>query len=168
MKAFIVARHPKYTKLADVAHLKNPRGGKSFEDVANGVENCVSVAFGVRNEKSRLVEMNERHEHDDTCTSVIAVPLTSRINLRGLNCVETKPSDILKDHARVKLLISTFDPTGKLNTLTESELSTDILKKADLLFVLLKTRLNTHVKRKVKPCQQENRCLPWAKKNLSL
>ena len=59
LKAFIVARHPKYTKLADVAHLKNPRGGKSLEDVANGVENCVSVALGLRNEKSRLVEMNE-------------------------------------------------------------------------------------------------------------
>jgi hypothetical protein len=146
LKAFIVARHPKYTKLADVAHLKNPRGGKSMEDAANGVENCVSVAFGVRNEKSRLVDMNERH--DDTSTTAIAVPLTSRINLRGFNCVETKPSDILKDHAKVELLISTFDPNGKLNTLTESELSTDILNKADLLFVLLKTRFNTHVKRK--------------------
>ena len=65
-----------------------------MEDAANGVENCVSVAFGVRNEKSRLVDMNERQ--DDTSTTAIAVPLTSRINLRGFNCVETKPSDILK------------------------------------------------------------------------
>jgi len=131
-----------------------------MEDAANGVENCVSVAFGIRNEKSRLVDMNERQ--DDTSTTAIAVPLTSRINLRGFNCVETKPSDILKDHAKFELLISTFDPNGKLNTLTESELSTDILNKADLLFVLLMTRINTHVKRKVKACQQENRCLPWA------
>ena len=101
--------------------------------------------------------MNEMQ--DGTSTTAIAVPLTSRINLRGFNCVDTKPSDILKDHAKVELLISTFDPNGKLNTLNESKLSTDILNKADLLFVLLKTRFNTHVKRKVKACQQENRWL---------
>ncbi len=31
LKAFIVARHPKYTKLAGVAHLKNPRGGNQWK-----------------------------------------------------------------------------------------------------------------------------------------
>jgi hypothetical protein len=86
LKAFIVAHHPKYTKLADIAHLKNSRGGKSLEDAANGVENCVSVPFGVRNKKSQLVDMNERQ--DDTSNIAVAVPLTSRINLCGFNCVE--------------------------------------------------------------------------------
>ncbi len=81
-----------------------------MEDAANGVENCVSVAFGVHNKKSRLVDMNERQ--DDTSTTAVAISLMSRINLRGFNCVETKPSDILMDHAKVKLLISTFDPNG--------------------------------------------------------
>ena len=50
-----------------------------MEEAANGVENCVSVAFGVRNKKSRLVDVNERH--DDTSTTAMALPLTSRINL---------------------------------------------------------------------------------------
>jgi hypothetical protein len=44
----------------------------------------------------------------------------------------------------------------------------EILKKADLLFVMLSSRFLTHVKRKVKLCQQSNRCLPWASKNLAL
>ncbi len=126
----------------------------------------MSVAFGIRNEKSQLVDTNKRQ--DDSSNIAVAVSLTSRINLRGFNCVETKPSYILKDHAKVELLISTFDPNGKLNTLTKSKMFTDILNKANILFVLLKTRFNTHVKRKVKACQQANRCLPWVNKNLAV
>jgi hypothetical protein len=48
LKAFIVACYPKYMKVLDIAHLQNPRGGKSMEEVANGAENCISIAFGVR------------------------------------------------------------------------------------------------------------------------
>ncbi len=88
LKAFIVAHHSKYMKRSHVAHLKKPRGGKSMEEVANGVEYCISIAFGVRNEKSRLVKINERL--DDTNVAV-ALDLTSRINLCGLNCIEIKP-----------------------------------------------------------------------------
>ena len=99
VKAFIIARHPKYMMLSDVGHLKNPRGGKSMEEAFTGVENCISVAFGVRNEKSRLVEMNKRL---DVATAE-TVPITSRIHLSGLNCIEIKPSDIMKDHAKVEL-----------------------------------------------------------------
>ncbi len=35
-------------------------------------------------------------------------------------------------------------------------------------FVMLSSRFQNHVKRKVKVCQQSNRCLAWAKKNLAL
>jgi hypothetical protein len=35
LKAFIIARHPIYTKLSDVAHLKNQQGGKSTSEVQN-------------------------------------------------------------------------------------------------------------------------------------
>ncbi len=49
LQAFILAHHPKFTKISDVAHLKNPRGGKSIEEAKCGVDNCISVAFGVRN-----------------------------------------------------------------------------------------------------------------------
>jgi len=43
LKAFIIARHPKYIMLSDVGHLKNTRGGKSMEEASNGVENCISL-----------------------------------------------------------------------------------------------------------------------------
>ena len=33
---------------------------------------------------------------------------------------------------------------------------------------MLSSRFQTHVKLKVKPCQQSNRCLPWANTNLAL
>jgi hypothetical protein len=165
LKAFIIARHPKYTKLSDVAHLKNPRGGKSMEEATHGVENCISVAFGVRNLKSHLLANMERQEQD---VVALSVPLKSRINLYDLNGEDIKPSDILKDQTMVDLLVHVFNPNGKLNTLTDTKLSVEILTKADLLFVLLKARFHTHVKRKVKPCQQSNRCLSWANKNLAL
>ena len=87
LKAFIIARHPKYMMLSDVGHLKNPRGGKSMEEASNGVENCISVAYGVRYEKSRLVEFNETLD----VAVAITVPVTSRIHLFGLNCIEIKP-----------------------------------------------------------------------------
>jgi len=72
------------------------------------------------------------------------------------------------------LLVSTFDPKGKLITsgfrdsMADSQMLLDILKKADLLFVMFSSRFRTHVKRKVKPCQQPNKFLPWAGKNLAL
>ena len=88
--------------------------------------------------------------------------------------METTPSDILKDQAKVDLLVSTCDPKGKLITsgfrdsMADSQMLLDILKKANLLFVMISSRFQTHVKRKVKPCQQSNKCLPWASKNLTL
>jgi len=127
-----------------------------MEEASTGVENCISVAFGVRNEKSRLVEMNERL---DVATAK-TVPVTSRIHLSGLNCAEIKPSDIMKDHAKVELLFSIFDANGKLSfsewhdAMADANMFADILKKADLLFVMLSSCFQNHVKRKVKGCQQ--------------
>ncbi len=141
LKAFIIARHPKYTKLSDVAHLKNPQGGKSMEEATHGNKNCISVAFGVCNLKSPLLANMERQEQD---VVALSVPLTSRINLYDSNSEDIKPSDILKDQTMVDLLVHVFNPNGKLNTLTDTKLSVEILNKADLLFVLLKARLHTH------------------------
>jgi hypothetical protein len=58
-----------------------------MEEASTGVENCISVAFGVRNEKSCLFKINERLDVDIAVT----VPVTSRIHLSGLNCIEIKP-----------------------------------------------------------------------------
>ncbi len=91
-----------------------------------------------------------------------------------MKCIEPKPSDILKDSAKVDLLFSTFDTKGKLSSsklhdaMADSNKFADILRKADLLFVMLSSRFQTHVKREVKACQQSNRCLLWANKNLAL
>ncbi len=82
-----------------------------MEEASNGVENCIYVAFGVRNEKSRLVEINETLD----VAVAVTVPVTSRIHLSGLNCIEIKPSNIMKDHAKVELLFSIFDANGKLS-----------------------------------------------------
>jgi len=58
-----------------------------MEEASNGVENCISVAYGVRNEKSCLVEFNERLD----VAVAVTVPVTSRIHLSGLYCIEIKP-----------------------------------------------------------------------------
>ncbi len=62
LKAFIIAHHSKFMKISDVAHLKNPRGGKSIEEANRGVDDCISVAYGVRNEKSRLLAITYLHD----------------------------------------------------------------------------------------------------------
>jgi hypothetical protein len=166
LKAFVIARQPKYMMLSGVGHLKNPRGGKSMEEASTGVENCISVAFGVRNEKSCLVEINERLD----VAIAETVPIISRIYLSGLKCIEIKPSDNMKDHAKVELLFSIFDANGKLSfsewhdAMADANMLAKVLKKADLLFVMLSSHFQTHVKWKVKVCQQSNRVLGLGQK----
>ncbi len=70
-------------------------------------------AFGVCSNKSCLLAMAESEE-DTNVVAVMSAPITHRIILCGLNSIETKPSDILNDQAKVNLLFSTFDPKGKL------------------------------------------------------
>ncbi len=118
----------------------------------------------------RLFEINERLD----VAIAETVPITSRIHLSGLNCIEIKPSDIMKDHAKIELLFSIFDANGKLSfsewhgAMADANMFAEVLKKADLLFVMLSSCFQTHVKLKVKVCQQLNRCFAWAKKNLAL
>jgi hypothetical protein len=111
--------------------------------------------------------------HDDTNVigANISAPLISRITLHS-NSTEIKLSDILQKRSKVELLLSIFDPKGKLSTQDFHDAMTDdileILPKADLLFAMLKARFQTHIKNKVKLCQQKNMCLSWASKNLAL
>ena len=55
-----------------------------MEEVANGIANCISVAFGARSNKNRLLAMGESKE-DTNGVNVVSAPITSRINLHGLN-----------------------------------------------------------------------------------
>jgi hypothetical protein len=145
--------NPKFIKTSDVAHLKNPRGGKSIEEAKCGVDNCISVAFGVRNEKSRLLTITYLHDDTNVIGAEISAPLISRISLHG-NSTEIKPSDILQNKSKVQLLLSMFDPKGKLSTQdfhdAMTDATSDILPKADFLFAMLKVCFQTHIKRKVK------------------
>jgi hypothetical protein len=63
-----------------------------------------------------LVEINERLDDNNNVDAAVTVPLSRRINLCGLKCIEIKPSDILKDHAKVDLLLPFFDAKGKLSS----------------------------------------------------
>jgi hypothetical protein len=109
LKAFIISRHPKFMKISDVPHLKNPRGGKSIEEANREVDNCISVAYGVRNKKSRLLAITYLHDDTNVIGADISAPLISRITLYG-NSTERKPSKILQIRSNVELLLSTFDP----------------------------------------------------------
>ena len=78
----------------------------------------------------------------------------------------------MKDSSKVAVLIAMFDPQDRLakvnlDTLTEDERSVQY-KKADLFFALLLVRLRSHIKKKVDPTLHNNKCLPWAERNLAI
>jgi hypothetical protein len=60
----------------------------------------------------------------------------------------------MKDHAKVELLFSIFDANGKLSfsewhdAMAEANMFAEVLKKADLLFVMISSCFQNHVKRK--------------------
>jgi hypothetical protein len=83
LKAFIIACHPKFMKISEVAHLKNPRGGKLIEEAKCGVDNCISVALGVRNKKSRLLVITYLHDDTNMIGANVSAPLVSRITLHS-------------------------------------------------------------------------------------
>jgi hypothetical protein len=95
LKAFIIAHHPKFMKISDIAHLKNPRGGISIKEANRGVDNSISAAYGVRNEKSRLLAIIYLHDDTNVIGADISAPLISRITFHG-NGNERKPSNILQ------------------------------------------------------------------------
>jgi hypothetical protein len=59
LKLFIINHHLQFTKMSDVNHLKHPRGKRALEAATNGEEKCISVAYGLRNVKRRLLASNE-------------------------------------------------------------------------------------------------------------
>ncbi len=83
LKAFIIACHLMFMKISDVAHLKNPTGGKLIEEANCGVDDCISVAYGVRNEKSRLLAITYLHDDTNMIGADISAPLIGRITLHG-------------------------------------------------------------------------------------
>jgi hypothetical protein len=124
LKALIIARHPKFMKISEVAHLKSPRGGKLIEEAKCGVDNCISVAFGVKNVTSRLLVITYLHDDTNMIGANISAPLISRITLHG-NSTEVKPSNILQIRSKVELLLSIFEPKGKLSTQDFHDAMTD-------------------------------------------
>jgi hypothetical protein len=65
----------------------------------------------------------------------------------------------------VELMMLTFDSS---NTLQAADVSSEALAMADLLYIRLKSRLQIHIDKKVRPEHQTNTCLHWSKKNLAI
>ena len=54
-----------------------------IEEAKCGVDNCISVAYGVRNEKSRLLAITYLHDDTNVIGADISAPLIGRITLHG-------------------------------------------------------------------------------------
>lgn len=174
LRAFIITRHPSYTKVSQIGHLKHPRAKKqALHDAQNGVENCLSVAYAVRTLKSRAVHVPEVNTVDEDGTAAWShPPLISRVALRPCQNNAFLPSQILGDQATVRWLLNIFDPEQKMHTTDfisrpMDERTVEQLAKSDLLLSKLQFRLKSHIKRKVKITQQNNKCLGWASRNMA-
>ena len=174
LRLFITSRHPQWNKLSDIAHLKRPRGKKSKDDLENGVANCISVAFELRHDKSRLLALNNMDVEDsnDVIAENSGEPMIVSVSPFKSTDNETKPSVILSNPEKVALMLRVFDPKGKLNiisfTTPMSDTDRKLLGKADSLYLRLQSRLRVHIKTKVKSCQRQSKCLSWAFNNLAL
>jgi hypothetical protein len=89
------------------------------------------------------------------------------VSLYNTRNADTKPLDILSNPAKVAIMLSVFDPKRKLD-IVDSPMSKALLNKADLLCSKLESLMRAHIMCKVLLCLQENKCLPWATKNLAL
>lgn len=96
-------------------------------------------------------------------------PTTIMVQLRPEHEGIIKPSIILSDNFKFELIRSTFDPNS--NTVMRDvtfPLPDDLLQKADCLYGILVSRLRCHIRTRVISTQRKNKCLHWARKNLSL
>ena len=143
LRLFIIGRHLTFRKKSDVAHLKHPREKRALEAATNGEENCISVAYGWRNVKRRLLAPNEVQISAPVIVDAVrAEPLVVDVNLYPPELTR-KPSDILRNPTMVELMISTFDSS---NTLLATDVSSEAsLAMADLLYIRLKSRLQIHI-----------------------
>ena len=113
-------------------HLKHPRGKRALEAATNGEENCISVAYGLRNVKRRLLAPNEVQISAPVIADAVrAEPLVIGVHLYPPESTR-KPSDILRDPTMVELMMLTFDSS---NTLQAADVSSEAsLAMADLLY----------------------------------
>ena len=78
----------------------------------------------------------------------------------------TMPSELLSNPGWVDMLTKSFDPSKKM---IRPELNDNLKSKADLLFLILRGRLHTHIEHRVQTeIQQSQWCFDWARKNLSV
>ena len=172
---FIVARSKVYTDKKKAKHLNHPSAKKALSDAALGLENALSVAFDLRMVTSRVLALRQEgdEEKDDDEGAPPKerwiTPTTIMVQLRPEHEGIIKPSIILSDNFKFELIRSTFDPNS--NTVMRDvtfPLPDDLLQKADCLYGILVSRLRCHIRTRVISTQRKNKCLHWARKNLSL
>lgn len=175
LHAFILDRHPTFTKISELNHLHHPSAKRALADANNGIANAASVAFALRESPSRVFARsvaddttNDNEDNstrtDDTPSSLLIVDVLLRPELHGV----VKPSDVLLDSAKVQFIRDTFDPNHNMPSPDSFSPTSEILQQADCLFTHLKARLRTHIKTRVMPDQWNNKCLRWAQKNLAI
>jgi len=166
LRDFVAARHPTIKTPTGTKHLKKPR--TSLADAEAGVENLVKVAFSVQGNKSRLLEVTttktKASDTQDTIVHPFASPVLIYVPLDPI-IRDIKPSDILNDLSKLCAISNCcnaqelFLKNEAFHVRPVTHPVGDLMTKADLLFVMLQWRLRTHVRRRVKICQQSNWCL---------
>ena len=151
--------------------LKKP--STALQDALAGVKNVVSEAYALRAVKSRLLAAVVNPTQNETTAVQVGTnynsPLAVHVPLADPTASIIMPSTILQDAAKVKLIIDTFDPQGKLKHIdVVRPLEKTLVDRVDMLFEKLQVRLNGHVSRKVRLNQQSHYVWKWARKNLAI
>ena len=165
LRAFIVARMDEYPTLKSAKKLYKPPS--ALQDALNGTVNLISVAFGCREKKSKLLatiaagptELNENETESDLPTGTI-ITFVAQPSLNWF-----KSGDLLLDSGWLSRIVSVFDPKAKL---IQAAVDDKLAKKATLLCSMLRQRLCWHIVHKVKSNKRDHWCLDWAKENCSI
>jgi len=174
LRHFIAARHPTMTNPTSTKHLKKPRGKAGLEEALAGTENLISVAYSVRMEKSRASEVELVSENQVAeLTPTYMPPPIDRISI-GPPMQDISPSLILNNPSTLDVLLRMMDSRDILPKTTAfharpvTPSTAKLMDKADLLFMLLKVRLTSHIQKRVKVELRTHWSLELARRNLAV
>ena len=114
LQAFILARHPKYTKKCELSRHKKPR--TALADAKGGAQNIVSLAFEVRNNKSKLLV--PAATDTSTCSQTPSpnkeFPPVIRVLAYSSDKASMQPSAILDSPSMLSTMCAIFDPRDRM------------------------------------------------------
>ena len=165
--SFILARHPTLkTKSSIQNKYKKPRTALK-DALENGAANLISVAYSLREVKSRLLATIQEDENtpEDNPPTGNDSPSTIHISLDP-TIDDVKPSNLINDPQWIARVWSVLDPQDRFR---KSIVDEDLAKKSDLLLSHLHSRLKAHISSdRIPLSKKEHWCLEWARKNLSV